>query len=849
MIALAMLFVLVACGQEYEGVTMQDKIRAYSEMPEDANDNNYTITATAHNDIELTTTTLTNEGQFQLRERIFMSDGELLHVGGDALDWYFYVFGFDHNFISINIIDALEPGVYRNWRNQFETGQRNWREFSLRALIEDINISIESMIKIQEEIHGIPMAEIDALVTWARSFEFPPTVWDHEALKALDWSRHIFSLSDIEALFSNDVNVIWAAFPGHGILHDNKAFSPEWLFNNTERALYGELIPLDEFQAVLDFAVNEWLFVNDITNNTAVTLQTAITAYNSPTPIPHELTFDLDTQRSGRSFADITPSGIEPIIINAWDGIVDSLEEYHDGFPTDGPTRPGYIFTGWYLDEDFRTPLTDTFRMPARDVTLYARWEQPTIHTITFDSGNNGTFADGETIITQDIVLGDNITAIPQPQPNFGYEFTGWLHDGANWPISSQAIMALQITEDITFTAQYEIDTTPTHTITFNSPNNALLITAEESGVTTVTQEVEIGNRISSVPEVRTDPGWVFEGWLQEGRGPLLSASQVMSLNITRDINFTAQLLNTPTVTATFNSGLRGTFADGQTTTTRQVGTGQSINDVPLVYTEPGYRLAGWIRNDTGSFVSRTSFVRPTEDISLTALIVADEGEYTFTLAAFNNGDDNNISLANLGVMRIWVGLNGINTLLPTADVTITAIDQDGNNAMEFVRVNQIWNAPENVNLIDVRKIGANWQYISLTATLRNPGAPGEQVVELLLINNNFVPTTPPTPTHTITFYTRDVVGNFGYDDNGEMITTMTFDIEDGNILPWIPEPDIFIPSAIFDGWLLDSTDEVFSAWDLELLEITEDMTFIAQYTFGGILDRRPSVLPPGLDR
>ena len=108
-----------------------------------------------------------------------------------------------------------------------------------------------------------------------------------------------------------------------------------------------------------------------------------------------------------------------------------------------------------------------------------------------------------------------------------------------------------------------------------------------------------------------------------------------------------------------------------------------------------------------------------------------------FGLRAFNNGNDNNISLANLNVIRIWTQINGVSTLVPTANLNVTAIDQDGNDASQFVRVNQIWNAPENVNLIDVTKAG-NWETITLTVTLNG------QSVEMLLVNNHFVAETAP---------------------------------------------------------------------------------------------------------
>ena len=52
-------------------------------------------------------------------------------------------------------------------------------------------------------------------------------------------------------------------------------------------------------------------------------------------------------------------------------------------------TKEGYTFAGWYSDEDLNTPAPDT--MPAKDLTLYAKWEKNTIPTYTFDLSNQNT--------------------------------------------------------------------------------------------------------------------------------------------------------------------------------------------------------------------------------------------------------------------------------------------------------------------------------------------------------------------------------------------------------------------------------------------------------------------------
>jgi|GEM_PF-2027125 len=121
----------------------------------------------------------------------------------------------------------------------------------------------------------------------------------------------------------------------------------------------------------------------------------------------------------------------------------------------------------------------------------------------------------------------------------------------------------------------------------------------------------------------------------------------------------------------------------------------------------------------------------------LSAAIPFSIGDLTgpvFSLIDFNNGHDGNASLANMGVIRIWTRLDGVNALVPYGNLTVTAELPNGECAMQFVRINRIWNNPGYVNLIDVTKRDANWRYIDLTVTL------GAQTVELLLINNLVTP-------------------------------------------------------------------------------------------------------------
>jgi len=313
-------------------------------------------------------------------QHILKGEGDFVVLGGDGLSWYFRVFGLDFYFIPSYVIGIVGGSSFDDWTEEFAVissyGQRDPREANLRTFIEDFAISKDALITAQENALNMSMEEIDTLVTWARKAKMPPAVWDDEARKAFRWREGIFSLSDIQALFSNDVNEIWDAFPGYGILHNNRAYSPEWIFQNIERAVYGELLSLYDLEDVIDAATNYFGFGGDLVDTATATLQTAFAALTTPTA--QQLTFNLNVGSDIVPFsATPIPATIPSMTLNAWDVIMDSLTMTRSEIPASGPTRAGYNFMGWYLDADFTVAITETFRMPARDATLYARWEVP----------------------------------------------------------------------------------------------------------------------------------------------------------------------------------------------------------------------------------------------------------------------------------------------------------------------------------------------------------------------------------------------------------------------------------------------------------------------------------------
>ena len=143
----------------------------------------------------------------------------------------------------------------------------------------------------------------------------------------------------------------------------------------------------------------------------------------------------------------------------------------------DVPSRQGYQFTDWYLDNtkyDFNTAVT-------KDMTLTAKWTVNS-YTITFDT-DGGSAIDP---ITQD--YGTAIIAPADPTRE-GYTFNGW----------DKAIPATMPAEDLTVTAQWRINQ---YTITFD--------TGGGSEIAPITQDY--GTQITA-PADPTREGYTFIGW------------------------------------------------------------------------------------------------------------------------------------------------------------------------------------------------------------------------------------------------------------------------------------------------------------------------------------------------
>ena len=143
----------------------------------------------------------------------------------------------------------------------------------------------------------------------------------------------------------------------------------------------------------------------------------------------------------------------------------------------DVPSRQGYQFTDWYLDDtkyDFNAAVTG-------DMTLTAKWTANS-YTIAFDTGGGSEVAP----IAQD--YGTQITAPADPTRE-GYTFMGW----------EPALPPTMPAENMTIKAQWRINR---YTVTFDTDGG--------STVAPITQDY--GTAITA-PADPTREGYTFVGW------------------------------------------------------------------------------------------------------------------------------------------------------------------------------------------------------------------------------------------------------------------------------------------------------------------------------------------------
>ncbi len=210
------------------------------------------------------------------------------------------------------------------------------------------------------------------------------------------------------------------------------------------------------------------------------------------------------------------------------------------------PTREGYIFNGWYVDD---TAVVYDFTWPVeRDFELNAGWT-PIEYTVTFES--NG----GSAVAPMTKVYGESFAA-PEPPTKEGMTFVGWFKNPEctdEWNFDKDFV-----TGDITLYARW---TNTEYTVTFHANGGHAGDMSKK-----FTKVVSYGYMLDMTQNtVFTRDGYEFLGWssMENGTLEIDASKKVLEVNADLDlyavwaetVDFgTIEVGETPTIARTYDS-------------------------------------------------------------------------------------------------------------------------------------------------------------------------------------------------------------------------------------------------------------------------------------------------------
>ena len=353
---------------------------------------------------------------------------------------------------------------------------------------------------------------------------------------------------------------------------------------------------------------------------------------------------------SGQLGDGTTTNRYTPKFLSIYTIINVEIYDFDEGTNEYIPSMIGYIFSGWYSDQELTIPYLFT-TMPSENIVLYGEWNIIT-YNITYQlvDGINGNNPDTYTVDTGTITLDEPIKE--------GYTYSGWFD---NEELTGEAIteITLGTTGDITLYTKWTVNQyTITYAIGTNVNANDLMPLLHQGEI--ITQITFGGGHSSAITSLgriftwgRNDSGQLGDGTTTNRSTPTEITSQ---FNLSEGETITQISLgfyHSSAITSlgrifTWGRNSNRQLGDG-TTTDRYIPTeitsqfnlseGETITQISLgeshssAITSEG-RVFTWGRNDSGQLGDGTTTGRYTP-IEITSQFNLSEGE-TITQISLN---------------------------------------------------------------------------------------------------------------------------------------------------------------------------------------------------------------------
>ena len=242
------------------------------------------------------------------------------------------------------------------------------------------------------------------------------------------------------------------------------------------------------------------------------------------------------------------------------------------------PSKQGYEFLGWYLNDkyfDFETKVEEDLRLDAKWKEIVVEdnqndnkeeekkdEEEVTKYTVKFDS-NQGSKVASQTVEK-------NKTAKePKAPTRDGYTFKGWYLGNTKYNFSNK------VTKNITLTAKWEKvqEEKPVEPDTPVTPEiKEYTVTFEANGGTSVAKQTIEEGKTATEPKAPTKTGYTFKGWY------VGNTKFDFSTKITSNITLKAEWDKNKTISWTYEE-IEGSYA----------------RQVRIFVTEDGNKVAGTV--------------------------------------------------------------------------------------------------------------------------------------------------------------------------------------------------------------------------------------------------------------